>query len=403
MSQPLSNVDSPAKPSRALALLLWLGNARSATFSLFIHVIIIISLGTLVLHEPPEETDDFTAGDGSILVPSESLPPAPDAPPDQPMLTEPTVTPAVTTPTISILATTATTNAFQVRPSENLRSLVNLHGSDALSKAAGSGNLTTGLGTGLGGMGTGLGKGRFFGAKQMSKTGSLTGRFYDLKQTRSRKPSGVSPEEYHRIFRKFVHDDWNPSILNEYFHSSKALYATQIMIPNMPADERPKAFELEKEVQPSRWLVHYTARVSPSDSGTYHFVGAGDDVMVVRFNGKVVLDRCWYQQDQEWQPEKNYQYGWSGIPNGFARGDAIEVKAGEWYDLEILIGEQPGGLVFACLLMEKDGEEYPHDPKGNPILPIFRVADVPMPELQPGQTLPPYMPVGPVWKAAPAR
>ena len=233
----------------------------------------------------------------------------------------------------------------------------------------------------------------------MGKTGSLVGRFYDLKQTRGRKPSGVSPEEYHQIFRKFVREDWNPSILNEYYHPAKALYATQLMIPNMPADEGPKAFELEKEVQPSRWLVHYSGRVSPSESGTYHFVGAGDDVMVVRFNNKVVLDRCWYQQDQTWQPKKNYQYGWTGIPNGFAQGDAIEVQAGEWYDMEVLIGEQPGGLVFACLLLEKDGEEYPKDPKGNPVLPIFRLADVPMPELQPGQTLPPYMPVGPVWNA----
>lgn len=392
----------PAKPNRLLSLLLVLGDARSATFSLLIHVIILLALGTVVLHTAGEVTEDFVGGDGNILVPSDGLPPPPEAQPEQSVPTESIAPPQAVAPTMNVIASATTSSTFQVKSTMNLSGVGSLHDSDAVSKAMGAGKQLLGLGSGVGGASIGGGKGRFFGSKQQTSN-ALMGRFYDLKQTRARKPSGVSPDEYHKIFRKFVRDDWNPSILNDYFRSSKPLYATQIMIPNMPADEGPKAFDLEKDVQPSRWLVHYTGRVSPSESGTYHFVGAGDDVMIVRFNGKVVLDRCWYQDDQEWTPKKNYQYGWTNIPNGFAVGDPIEVKAGDWYDMEVLIGEQPGGLVFACLLMEKDGEDYPRDPKGNPILPVFRLADLPMPELQPGQTLPPFMPVGPVWKAGSAR
>jgi hypothetical protein len=116
----------------------------------------------------------------------------------------------------------------------------------------------------------------------------------------SRTVPFVCPDDYHRIFREFVSEGWRESILNKYFRSPNRLYATQILIPNMAADEGPKAFDMQNEVQPSRWLVHYQGRVSPTADGTYRFVEAGGDVMVVRFNGKVVLDRCWNQSDAEW-------------------------------------------------------------------------------------------------------
>lgn len=376
---------------------------RYATFSLFLHMMLLVILGGVVLYRSEQKADAFVAGGGELFAPTDSLAPVPDAVQEKPTLAEvKTPDAALDAPSMSVLTTTAMQGGFQVKANVNMSTLGDLSGADGMVKSLGDGKaLSAGLGSG-GGMGGGRMGSGFFGSKKMNQTGALVGRFYDLKQTRTRKPSGVSPDEYHRIFRKFVSEGWNPGILNDYFRAPKPLYSTQIMIPNMSADEGPKAFDMDKEVQPSRWLVHYTAKVSPPESGRYRFVGAGDDVMVVRFNRKVVLDRCWYQADQEWSPKKNYDYGWTGIPNGFAQGDAIDVREGEWYDLEILIGEQPGGLVFACLLMEKEGEEYTRDAKGNPILPVFRLADMAMPELQPGQTLPPYFPTGPIWKAAPA-
>lgn len=76
---------------------------------------------------------------------------------------------------------------------------------------------------------------------------------------------------------------------------------------------------------------------------------------------------------------------------------------GKYYNLEVLIRERPGGLVFFRLLLEDQDKEYAKDGKGNPILPVFRLADGPMPELAKGQALPPDEPNGPVWKSQPYR
>ena len=272
--------------------------------------------------------------------------------------------------------------------------------------AAGMGGAGFGLGMGFGsGMGGGMGGGGGGGGMTMfgfrGGGAGLIGHFYDLKQSRSGKENGMTVQRYGEVVANFVRDGWRPQILNEYFKSPSPLVATQIMIPNMSADEGPKAFELEKQVKPSRWLVHYKGRVSPPKSGTYHFVGAGDDVMFVRFNGKLVLARCWFAVS-DWKPVANYNYGYTRIPNGFAKGDAIKVEAGRFYDMEVLIGEQHGGLVFFSLLIEEEGATYAMDGRGNPILPVFRLAATKMPALRAGESFPPFKPDGPIWRAQPS-
>jgi hypothetical protein len=270
--------------------------------------------------------------------------------------------------------------------------------------AAGMGGAGFGMGMGFGnGMGSGMGGGGG-GGGGMTMFGlrggghGLMGYFYDLKQTHGKKETGVTNERYGEVVTNFVRENWRAEVLHEYFKSPTPLYATQIMVPDMSADEGPKAFGLEGKVKPSRWLVHYKGKVSPPKSGTYHFVGAGDDVMLVRFNGKLVLDRCWSIRTG-WEPVANYNYGYTGIPGGFAKGTAIQVQAGQWYDMEVLIGEQPGGKVFFSLLIEEEGAQYAQDGRGNPILPIFRLSAAKMPPPGPGQTLPPHQENGPIWSA----
>ena len=119
--------------------------------------------------------------------------------------------------------------------------------------------------------------------------------------------------------------------------------------------------------------------------------------MLVRFNRRLVLDRCWYIRTN-WKPLANYSYDFSTIPNGFAKGDAIRVEAGQSYPMEVLIGEQPGGEGFATLLQEVEGVTYDKDSKGNPILPVFRLADVKPAASTPDAPYPPHRDDGPVWK-----
>ena len=380
---------SDTEKSFFVRLQLRLAQARFFTFSALIHTVLIVIGGGVVLFREPSEPPDFTSGPNSLVTDAAvpEPPTTPVAPPsDAPQFDAPAR--VVSTDTITSLGPSTFAVPIAVGSTKGL-------GAKPLAGLAGltASKFPQGL---IGGNPSS------FGTKEPTANG-FTGTFYDLKQTAAGKPTNVSPDEFHTIYRKFVREHWSAKVLAAYFRAPQKLYTPQIFIPNMPADEGPKAFDLADKVKPSRWLVHYKARVSPPADGTYHFVGGGDDVMVVRFNGKVVLDRCWHQQDEAWKAARNYDYGYTGIPNGFARGDAMRLKSGDFYDMEVLIGEQPGGLVFFSLLIEEEGAEYRRDAKGNPILPVFRLAGGPLPELEKGQTFPPFDPVGQTWSAAPVR
>ena len=235
-------------------------------------------------------------------------------------------------------------------------------------------------GTGMGlGLGSGGGGGNGNGGGGLSLFGlrtagaGLPGTFYDLKQTRGKQPTGMNPKKYGEIIGEFAANGFNVNALNRFYRSEKPLYATQIWIPRISASLGPAAFGLEKEVEPKMWCVHYKGNVVAPGSFTFHFVGAGDDVMIVRFNGKLVLVACWFIR-MDWKAAARYSYNFS-FPGGFAKGDAIQVEAGRSYPIEIVIGEQPGGRSFATLLQEIEGASYDKDPKGNPILPVFRLSN----------------------------
>ena len=372
--------------------------ARFLTFSALIHTVLLIFGGSVVIvHHYTAEPEDFEAPSeiGLADAPSHEPPVTTDLPS---MFADPSsAQPAVTSvPLNHVITSVSTSTAFRaaVPTGANLSSNTLKNALKPSSKG-----IEGKLKSSASGMMGGTSRNPFGMRKQ--EIGALKGTFYDLKQTRSGRSTDVTPQEYGETAIRFVQEGWRESILSGYFRSNRPLYTTQIMIPNMPADEGPKAFDLQRKVKPSRWLIHYQGRVSPPRSGTYHFVGGGDDILMVRFDRKLVLERNW-NAHSDWKSLKDYDYGFSGIPKGFAKGDAIQVRAGEWYDMEVLIGEQPGGLVFFCLLIEEEGGNYEKDAKGNPILPVFRVAEGPMPKLEEGQTLPPYSAEGQVWKAAPS-
>jgi len=276
-----------------------------------------------------------------------------------------------------------------------------------MSKMAGMGGTGFGLSS-IGALGTGGGKGGgvvpFFGLRTRNEA-ALRGIFYDLKQTPDRRPTGMTPQQYAKEITSFLKEGWGATFFSRFYQASDPLYNTQIFMPDMDANKGPTAFGVEKEVQPRMWVVHYSGRVTPGESGVYHFVGQGDDILLVKFDNRLVLVACWNNPtfgivQTTWKPQGVYTYGWP--PNcpsgGLVKGNAMEVRAGVSYLMEVLIGEQPGGRGCAVLLIEKEGATYVKDARGNPILPIFRLADTKMPPLERGESFPPYAPDGPVWK-----
>ena len=265
---------------------------------------------------------------------------------------------------------------------------------------------------------------------------ALEGTFYDLKQTRKKKPSDVTNESIRDIIHEFTNRGWKESILDDYYQASQKLYQTKIYIPIMSAEGAPAAFNCEKEVQPSRWIVVYRGMVTPPRSGKFRFVGGGDDVLVVRFNGKHVFDHGFtsgtsgvylagkgirvlkeeeedagmlekLEEDYPMKlPVQFHQYdttrNWNGTIGGLAVGKEFEVEAGKNYPIEILISEIPGGLFCASLLIEEIGEKYQASTNGSPVFPLFRL-DASLPEPTKADNAPPYDPKGPVWKRVQGR
>ncbi len=214
----------------------------------------------------------------------------------------------------------------------------------------------------------------FFGQTKQSEA-ALIGVLYDLKQTQDHKPTNVDPDQYSAVLDEFMSRGWDEAVLNRYYRVSRPLYTTQIFIPNMNADQAPKAFGAEKTVKPSRWVIHYKGQVSPPESGNYRFWGIGDDIIAMAVNGKTVLvgnRRDLRLPKVNWQPsERDGAHAGDG---NLRAGDWLTLKTTDILDLDIIIGERPGGIFNAFLMVEKEGGHYETDRRGHLILPIFQIA-----------------------------
>jgi hypothetical protein len=213
--------------------------------------------------------------------------------------------------------------------------------------------------------------------KAAESQAALTGILYDLKQTQDHQPTKVDPRSYSNVIDEFLSRGWDENVLNRYYRVSRPLYTTQIFVPNMSANLAPEAFGVEKMVKPSRWVIHYKGQLSAPGAGTYRFWGIGDDVMAAAVNGKTVLVGARHDMPMPiiyamWKPS---------APDGAYEGDG-NLRAGTWmtfsddeiFDLDVIIGERPGGVFNAFLMVEKQGTSYRLDRRGQKILPILQLA-----------------------------
>jgi hypothetical protein len=130
-------------------------------------------------------------------------------------------------------------------------------------------------------------------------------------------------------------------------------------------------------------------------------------------NGQLVLEWDSHTREQSgFTPSQQYHYdfghnivvngqphenGWA-IGHGEGVGTPMNLEAGKYYDIEILIAETDGGLSQFQLFYQEDGATYEQDAKGNPILPILRFAPMIPDDVQKNpDNYPPFMKNGPVW------
>jgi hypothetical protein len=231
------------------------------------------------------------------------------------------------------------------------------------------------------GSGTGKGGGGGFGSTQRS-SGGLEGTLYDFKQ----KPDGgqisyntADPAEFVDRALRLQRSRFSQSALSRHFRAPNSLFLTHLAIPNSDASDGPSFFGAKDSIQPSGWLAHYRGKVTVPRTGTYRFSGLGDDYLVVLVNGRMRLAACWSDIQPaiagRWdatEPTGRFQSHIDGMR--LVYGDWIPLKSGESIELDIAIGERPGGKVGFVLHIEEKGVEYPIDPNGRPVLPLFATA-----------------------------
>jgi len=187
--------------------------------------------------------------------------------------------------------------------------------------------------------------------------GALIGILYDFKQDQKRQKTSLDNKAFERAVATFVDSGYDEGLLNKYYRIPRALYTTQLQIPTITADSAPKAFGVEKTVEPQKWMVHYKGQIAAPEDGAYRFLGDSDDFVVVAINSKTVLvaEMPGTPMGVKWVAKE-------AAPGRYqAAGDWINLRAGEPVDIDIVTGESPGGQYRCMLAVQK---------RGGPVLPF---------------------------------
>jgi len=248
-----------------------------------------------------------------------------------------------------------------------------------------------------------------------SNAAGLTGKFYDLKQTKNLKPiPGIASTltAVSSFVKQFTDGGWKESDFGKYYQSSSKMKFTQLLLPTMSDKLGPACFGEEKNCKPQGWVVHYKGFVIAPETMKFHFVGGGDDWLLVRFNNQTVLEGGWVLKADRYglsmdkvSPTANlggyYNLAeYEPLPRGYPKSGPIEVRKGEIYPIEILFGEVQPDYMSAVLLIEVQGAFYKKDRNNCPILPLFRTGTGPLPPRPGNGKYPPHADNGPVWTPA---
>jgi len=276
---------------------------------------------------------------------------------------------SMSAPSISKRITSTAVNTSIALPAVQMSSSSSPDLMSSVMSGMGGSGLGAGFGSSGGGGALGGGKLTAFGFKG---TGGLIGNLYDLKQDTLGKPTGItlnSREKSWEIMNDFF-SDWDAKRVFEdkkYFKAPNSLTSTQWLIPDMDANKAPEAFEVAGKVQPTLWFVHYKGKLVAPFTGRFRFIGRGDNLIAVRFNGKnVLVNALGGKQFDRSFPGMQF---WPGDKHrNTTMSDWITITVGETCDMEVALSEW-GGKFEAVLFVE---EEHPKAPYPQGTLPVFQ-------------------------------
>lgn len=181
--------------------------------------------------------------------------------------------------------------------------------------------------------------------------GTLEGTLIDLKRDKSGNPTSLNDKGGRKgAIREFADGTWKLSRLTDKFYSAEnKLYGSYWMIKFGAANRAPQSFGVEGEIEPTGIVAYYEGTYTPQEDMNMRFCGMGDDVLLVRLNNRIVLDASWEPGYSDFDFNQDGPKGLPGIPKALRNGDWVQLRAGQIYDLKVLISEIPGGS-FGCFL-----------------------------------------------------
>lgn len=212
--------------------------------------------------------------------------------------------------------------------------------------------------------------------------GTISGHLYDFKQNSSGEPVVGYNTKVRSHFtdpiNKLHRSKFSHSSLRNFYQAEQQLNIRYIAIPFSNASDGPRFFGAEKEVRPSGWIANYQGKVTAPKSGTFRLVGAGDDYLSVTINNKFRLVAAWSDIQESVAVRgantRNAPHHQSALGTApLTYGTWFNVKEGQTLDLNITLGERPGGKVGFMLMIEEKGADYQKTPDGRNILPPFTV------------------------------
>jgi len=217
------------------------------------------------------------------------------------------------------------------------------------------------------------------------------GTFYDLNRDRKGRYNSAgfafrdpaSGQSYWGLINKFMRKGWKTSTLARYYRSPRNLYTTTFVTPPIRSTIAPLAFG-DTDAGGSFWVVHYKGQLvcpaSHTNGITFRFWGQGDDFLMVRVDGEIVLGSAWpgdakpFVIGHLWESDSADSLKYVMGNNRAVVGDWITLEPGDSLDMEVLIGDW-GGASCYMLAIEEEGVEYERNRQGGPILPAFKTAE----------------------------
>lgn len=122
------------------------------------------------------------------------------------------------------------------------------------------------------------------------------------------------------------------------------------------------------------WMIWYQGEVKAPKPGRYRFWGYADNSLLVAINGKAVLNGSRFdtalREELAVKSQRHPSFPCLNAQAGIASGEWIEL-GDEPVRIDILFGEMGNRFTSGILMVEREGDEYPHTYWGQPQWPLF--------------------------------